>query len=121
MASEILERVAKQPDSGTGTMPIVYPSGVHNVYIHMPAGVFDLVVTWPGRAKVEVIHMADRTWDTVRTVFVFPAQSEVRERRALYRVASEKPQQVFFRSSGVVDANVRLAAQVIPASPTFAA
>lgn len=121
MASEILERVAKQPDSGTGTMPIVYPPGVHNVYVHMPAGVFDLVVTWPGRAQVEVTHMPDRTWATAQTVLNFPAQSAVRERRALYRIASENPQQVFFRSSGVVDANVRLAAQVIPATPTFEA
>lgn len=119
--SLIQERVAKQPDGGTGTMPIVYPPGVHDVYFQMPAGVFDLVVTWPGRARAEVTHMSDRTWDTAHTVITFPAQSEVRERRALYRIASEKPQQVFFRSSGVVDANVRLAAQVIPATLTFEA
>ena len=112
----ILERVAKQPAGGSGTMPIVYPKGVHNVYVHVPPGVFDVIVTWPGRARVEVVHMSDRTWDTARTVIDLPAQQAVKERRGLVRIASETEQQFFCKSSGPLDANTRLSAQVIPAT-----
>ena len=115
----ILERVAKQPASGSGTMPIVHPPGVHEVYLELPPGVFDLIVTWPGRARVEAIHLPTRKWEVQRRVVDFPAQSEIRERRALCRIASEVTQWVFFRSTGALDENSRLAAQVIPANLTL--
>lgn len=112
----ILERVAKQPSGGSGTMPIVHPKGVHDVYVYLPAGVFDVIVTWPGRARVEVIHMPDQSFSNTRTVIDLPAQQEVKERRGLARIASETNQQFFFRSSAPLDGNTRLSAQVIPAT-----
>lgn len=111
----ILERVAKQPAGGSGTMPIIYPQGVHDVYLELSPGVFDLIVTWPGRARVEAVHLPTQKWENQRLVVDLPAQSVVGERRALARIASEVQQWVFFRSSGPLDANMRLAAQVIPA------
>lgn len=115
-APMILERVAKQSAGGTGTMPIVHPKGVHDVYVYLPPGVFDVIVSWPGRARVEVIHMPDQSFSNVRTVIDLPAQQEVKERRGLARIASETNQQFFFRSSAPLDANTRLSAQVIPAT-----
>lgn len=97
-------------------MPIVHPKDVHDVYVYLPPGVFDVIVSWPGRARVEVIHMPDKTWDTARAVIDLPAQQEVKERRGITRIASETNQQFFFRSSAPLDANVRLSAQVIPAT-----
>lgn len=116
-----MERVAKQPNGGTGTMPFVHPPGVHEVYLQLPAGVFDLVVTWPGRARVEAVHLPTQTWENQRAVIDLPAQSAMRERGALCRIASEKGQWVFFRSSGPLDSAARLAVQVIPATLTFEA
>lgn len=102
-------------------MPIIHPPGSHSVYVRLPAGVFDLVVTWPGRARVEVVHLRDTTFNSARTVIDFAGQASVVERRALARVASETPQWVFFRSSGVLDSNARLSVQVIPANLTVEA
>ena len=112
----ILERVAKQPAGGTGTMPIVHPKGAHDVYVYLPAGVFDVIVTWPGRARVEVIHMLDQSWGMTQAVIDLPEQQEVKERRGLVRIASETNQSFYCRSSGPLDAKARLSAQVIPAT-----
>lgn len=119
MASMILERVAKQPDSGTGTMPIVYPPGVHNVYLDLGAGVYDLIISWNGRARVEAIHMWNREWASKRRVIDIAATDIPRERRGLVRISSEKPQWVYFSATGALDANARLAIQVIPANLTL--
>lgn len=102
-------------------MPIIHPPGSHSVYVQLPAGVFDLVVTWPGRARVEVVHLRDTTFATARTVIDFAVQASPVERRALARVASETSQWVFFRSSGPLDPNARLSVQVIPATVVFEA
>lgn len=100
-------------------MPLIYPPDSHNVYLQLPPGVFDLIVTWPGRARVEARHLRDGDFATARTVVDLPAQSEMQDRRALCRVASEVRQWVFFRASGAMDENARLAAQVIPATLTL--
>lgn len=95
-------------------MEIIYPKNEHNVYFVLPEGIYDLVVTWNGAASVDVKHMTDRTWETVRTAGSIPAGNG--QRRLLVRLASEKPQQVHFTANGAEEATARLSAQAIPAT-----
>ncbi|PZP03566.1 MAG: hypothetical protein DI609_00815 [Corynebacterium urealyticum] len=119
MTSTILERVAKQPDGGTGTMPIVYPDGVHDVYLMLGPGVYDIILSWNGRAKVEAFHMWNKNPSERVSVVTLPSETGRKARRGIVRISSEQDQWVYFHSSGAFDANARLAVQVIPANLTL--
>lgn len=114
-----MERVAKQPDSGIGTMPIVYPPDAHSVYLFLEPGVYDLIISWDGRAQVRAFHLWNRNMSQKVEVVNLGAETVRKQRRGFARVSSEVPQWVYFHSSGVVDAGARLAVQAIPASLTF--
>mgnify|MGYP006910542988 CR=1 FL=1 len=119
MAGTIMERVAKQPDNGTGTMPIVYPSDAHNVYLILEPGVYDLIITWDGRAQVEAFHLWNKVMSERVAVVTLDAETSRKQRRGFARVSSEQEQWVYFHSTGALDAGARLAVQVIPASLTL--
>mgnify|MGYP006875369790 CR=1 FL=1 len=114
-----MERVAKQPDGGTGTMPIVYPPDVHGVYLELEPGVHDLIIAWDGRAQVEAFHLWNRDMSQKVVVVTLGAETTRKQRRGFARVSSERPQWVYFRSTRALDAGARLAVQAIPASLTI--
>ena len=119
MAGTIMERVAKQPDGGTGTMPIVYPPDVHGVYLELEPGVHDLIIAWDGRAQVEAFHVWNQDMSQRVAVVTLDAETSRKQRRGFARVSSEQEQWVYFRSTGALDAGARLAVQAIPASLTI--
>lgn len=119
MAGTIMERVAKQPDGGTGTMPIVYPPDSHGVYLELEPGVHDLIIAWDGRAQVEAFHVWNKDMSQKVAVVTLDAETTRKQRRGFARVSSEQAQWVYFRSSGELDAGARLAVQAIPASLTI--
>lgn len=119
MAGQILERVAKQPNGGTGTMPIIYPGGVHSVYLQLPPGVFDVIVSWNGRAQVEAFHLWNTRIAEKVKIMELPSETTRRERRGFARVSSEIEQWVYFSSSGPFEEGARLSAQAIPANLTI--
>lgn len=114
-----MERVAKQPAGGTGTMPIIYPNGVHGVYLQLPPGVFDVIVSWNGRAQIESFHLWNQKITDKVKIMELPSETTRRERRGFARVSSEIDQWVYFSSSGPFEEGARLSAQAIPANLTL--
>lgn len=120
MAGKILERVARQKATGQQTMEIVYPEGVNDAYIWLGAGVFDVIITWPGRAAVAVVHNFDGT-HTAQHHWVIKENEWHGERRGMVRLASEHQGQRFYlQSKGTaLDGNLRASVQVIPVDLSF--
>ena len=118
----IMERVAVQSAAGnTQTMKLVYPAGVHDVYVYLGAGVFDVIVTWGGSAALTVHHRWDGSWASLRNHPLIPegtgSRAAVVQRRGMVRVGSEHAgQSLYFSTSGALDETARATIQIIPAS-----
>lgn len=114
----IMELVAKQPSGGAGSLAFTYPlKQAGKDSLSLGAGVYDVIVTWGGKARLNVIHRFDGQAAGQRIhQLIPPADSQV-QRRGMIRVGSESPAQtIVLQTWGEEDTSARATVQIIRAN-----
>lgn len=117
----IQQIVAKQPPGGSGSLIYTYPEGYAGKdYLNLGPGVFDVIVTWDGQARVSFIHRPTGNSSGQRIYSLIPTSEEVVQRRGIVRVGSESASQaIVIQSWGAADLSARATIQIIPAVVEF--
>lgn len=114
----IMELVAKQPSGGSGSLAFTYPPAqAGKDALSLGAGVYDVIVTWDGKARLNIIHRFDGQAAGQRIQQLIPAADSQVQRRGMMRFGSESPAQtIVLQTWGEEDTSARATVQIIRAN-----